>query len=174
MSDREPTNDELAAIEPEDEGEVLEWVCHPLKRKPLVAIAVSLFITIVGALVYRLTDSQAFGLLACLVLFASLAKFYLPTRFRLTDRRISIKTTTQTFTKPWSNFRTCYPDKNGILLSPFAEPSRLENFRGMYLIFNQNADEVTEFVKTRIVRAHEEAPDEPAPGESVTDEEEAS
>ncbi len=174
MSDREPTKDELAAIEPEDEGEVLEWVCHPLKRKPLVATAVSIFITVVGVLIYRLTESQAFGVLACLVLFASLAKFYLPTRFRLSDKRISIKTTTQTINKNWSMFRSCYPDKNGILLSPFAEVSRLENFRGVYLIFSQNADEVTAFVKTRIARAHDESPDEITPTKTVTDEEEAS
>jgi hypothetical protein len=57
---------------------------------------------------------------------------------------------TQTLHKDWSIYRSCYPDKNGILLSPFVRPSRLENFRGIYLMFADNGEEVTRFVKAHI------------------------
>ncbi len=134
----------------EDAEEALEWTCHPVKRKPLVSALVTLFIFVVVAIVYYTTASRAFGVLAAVIMLASLAKFYFPTSYRLTREKITIKTTTQTLRKDWSTYRSCYPDKNGILLSPFVHTSRLENFRGIYLMFNNNRDEVTNFVKANI------------------------
>jgi hypothetical protein len=145
-----------------DDGPVLEWTTHPLKRKPWTAVGVTLFILIVSFVVLVATDSQWFGFIALVVLFASVAKFYMPTKFRLTQKNVTIKSTTQTITKPWSMFRSSYPDKNGILLSPFAEPSRLENFRGLYLIFAENRDDVTAFVRTRIESTHGSSEEEKA------------
>jgi len=135
-----------------DEGAVLNWRCHPVKRRPMVSLAVTAFIVLVGLLVYFATDSRGFTVLALVVLFASLAKFFFPTEYRLSDKKIKIKTTTQTLVKEWSMYRSCYSDKNGILLSPFTRPSRLENFRGLYIMFEKNRDEVTAFVKERVGR----------------------
>jgi len=142
----------------DDAEPTLEWTCHPVKRRPLVSVLVTAFIFVVVALVYYTTASRVFGVLAAVVMLASLAKFYFPTTYRLTHERITIKTTTQTLHKDWSIYRSCYPDKNGILLSPFVRPSRLENFRGIYLMFANNRDEVTEFVKAHIGRKTESRP----------------
>ena len=146
---------EGAATDQEDEGPVLEWTTHPIRRKPWTAAMVTVFILVVSFVVLAATDSQWFGFIALVVLFASVAKFYLPTRFRVTGRQVIIKGTTQTIKKPWTMFRSFYPDKNGVLLSPFVEPSRLENFRGIYLIFGNNRDEVIAFVKDRITEVKE-------------------
>lgn len=148
--EREPSAPMLN--EAEGAEAVLEWTSHPVKRRPLVSALVTVFIFLVGMVVYYTTMSKAFGTLALVVMFASLAKFYFPTTYRLTGDRITIKTTTQTLRKDWSMYRSCYPDKNGILLSPFVRPSRLENFRGIYLMFSNNRDEVIEFVKAHIVK----------------------
>ena len=43
-----------------------------------------------------------------------------------------------------------YVDKSGVLLSPFIRPSRLENFRGLYVRFAGNKDEVMRIVSERI------------------------
>jgi len=139
--------------EPVDEksvGRVLEWTTHPVKRRPLVSILVTVFVLLVSLIVYYTTMSKMFGVLALIVMFASLAKFYFPTTYRLSDDRITIKTMTQTLHKDWAIYRSCYTDKNGILLSPFVRPSRLENFRGIYLMFSGNRDEVIQFVRERI------------------------
>jgi hypothetical protein len=90
------------------------------------------------------------------VLFASLAKFYLPTKYRLSDKRIMVKSTTQTVYKNWSQYRSFYPDRNGVLLSPFVRPSRLENFRGLYLIFENNKKDVIRFVENHIGKTTDE------------------
>jgi hypothetical protein len=128
----------------------LEWTAHPVKRRPLLSAAVTLFILLLAILVQTMTSSTLFGVLALVVLMASLTKFYFPTSYKLGDRHVIVKTTLQTLTKDWSIYRSCYPDRNGILLSPFPEPSRLENFRGLYLMFSENKDEVTAFVKAHI------------------------
>lgn len=140
---------------------MLAWTTHPLKRKPLAAVLVTVFILVAGFLVLVSTDSKAFGTLALVVLFASLAKFYFPTKYRLSDQRVTIKSTTQTIHKNWSQFRSFYPDKNGVLLSPFVQPSRLENFRGVYLMFENNKDEVLRFVTDHIGRT-DDKPDNAA------------
>ncbi|MFQ6008506.1 MAG: hypothetical protein ACE5K8_06075, partial [Candidatus Zixiibacteriota bacterium] len=118
----------------------IEWTAHPVKRKPLVSVLVTFFIILVVVIVYYTMNSKTFAILAMVIMFVSLAKFYFPTTYRLTRDRITIKTMTQTLHKDWSIYRSCYPDKNGILLSPFVRPSRLENFRGIYLIFSNNRD----------------------------------
>ncbi len=134
----------------QDETVLLKWTTQPMKNRPVAAVLVSIFILVCAMLVYYATMSRMFGGLAALVLVLSLSKFYLPTVFTLTDRSVSIKSATQTIRKGWEQFRSFYPDKNGVQLSPFAEPSRLENFRGIYLIFDNNRDEVIRIVDQQI------------------------
>lgn len=167
MSDQ-PDNKQIEAkpvdTDDHDEGEVLQWTTHPVRRNRLKAVVVTLFITLVAVITWYATDTFGFGLLALVVLFASIARYYFPTTYRLSDRRIRIKTITQTIYKEWSVYRSYYPDKSGILLSPFLEPSRLENFRGIYLIFSDNREEVIDFIKARINRG-ESSEDDQARGE---------
>lgn len=133
-----------------EEQVLLRWTTHPVRLRPVAAVVVTVLIFLTGMVVYYATASKMFGGLTLLLLFLSLSKFYLPTIFTLTDRSVSIKTTTQTIRKEWSQYRSFYPDKNGVLLSPFVEPSRLENFRGVYLIFAGNRDEVLSVVSQQI------------------------
>jgi len=139
-------------------GKSLEWVCHPAKKSRRTTALVTIFIVIVIAVVYFATMSVWFGVLAVLILFGSLTSFYFPTRYTLTDEDIFVKTTTQNLKKKWTQYRSYFPDKNGVLLSPFVRPSRMENFRGIYIKFWNNKDEVVAFVKERMeaTRAEEE------------------
>ncbi len=142
---------------PEDEGEILEWTCHMAARNWRVTAAVTAVIILFGVLVYYATEqSRTFTVLSLVILFLSLSRFYLPIRYRLSGKRIMVKTPTQTTYKNWSLYRSCYADKHGILLSPFIERSRLESFRGIRLLFSDNGAEVTEFVKKRIAEAQSE------------------
>lgn len=135
-----------------DEGPVVQWHIHPVTRRPWVSTAVTFVILLFAALVFYSTDSKLFTVFSLVVLAASLAKFYFPTTYRLTSNAVQVKTTTQTLTKQWSLFRSYWPDKNGVLLSPFPVASRLENFRGLYLIFGDNRDEVMRFIESKIPR----------------------
>ena len=141
-------------LEQQTEGPVLEWTVHPMTRRPWITVGVTLFIMVIGMLVFSATESKTFSVFALVVLYASLGKYYFPTSYRLTNDKIMVKTISQKLFKDWSAYRSFYRDKNGLLLSPFAEPSRLENFRGLYIMCRDNRDEVVEFVKARIEAAH--------------------
>jgi hypothetical protein len=142
-----------AVVPEEDAGEKLEWVCHPFKRSPWKSVGVSAIVLFFGILVWLGTESRMFTSLSMVILFLSLSKFYLPTRYKLTEKKIYVMTTTHTLVKEWTMFRSIYPDKNGVLLSTFAGPSRLENFRGLYLLFENNGDEVVAYVRKRMPAA---------------------
>lgn len=129
-----------------EEGSI-EWICHPAKRNLRTTILVTAFLMVVVAVVYFAASSVWFGILAFIFLFGSLASFYFPTRYKMSEKEIVIKTKAQTLVKKWSQYRTYYPDKNGVLLSPFARKTRLENFRGTYIRFESNREEVVNFVK---------------------------
>jgi hypothetical protein len=143
---RQPEKVDIDKVKQEAE---ISWTAHPMKRKPAVTAAVSAFIVLCAMLVYYIIDSRGFAILAAVVLFASLTKFYFPTTYFFTPEAIYIKTMTQTLKKPWSLFRSYYPDRNGVLLSPFVEPSRLENFRGLYVMFEGNREDVMAYIKDR-------------------------
>ncbi len=136
----------------DDEEIILDWVCHPAKRNMKVTVAVSVFIVILVAAVYYATYSVWFTILGFLILTGSLAGFYFPSHYRFTENKIIVKTTMQNLVKKWSQYRSYYADKNGVLLSPFARPSRLENFRGIYIKFWNNKDEVMAIVKDKVKR----------------------
>lgn len=146
---------QAAATTSQDDGPALAWTVHPMKRKPLVSAAVTLFVILIALVVYGWMQSLWFMMLALVIMLGSLAKFYFPTNYKLSGRGVTVKTTTQTLIKEWSIYRSCYPDKKGILLSPFAEPSRLENFRGLYVMFEGNSEPVTAFCKERIALANQ-------------------
>ena len=135
-------------------GDSHSWKCHPVKRRPLISIAVTAFICMITIGVYYAAESLAFASLALIVLVASLARFYLPTQYQLTHDEIIVKSLTQTLRKKWSIYRTVYPDKNGVFISPFIGRSRLENFRGLYLMCPDDNDSVAEFARERIASAH--------------------
>jgi len=90
--------------------------------------------------------------LSVVILLGSLSSFFLPTHYELDQEKIKVRFFLTKREREWSAFRSFYVDKNGVLLSPFAKPSRLENFRGIYVRFNQNKDQVVDFVKSRIQR----------------------
>ena len=126
------------------------WTCHPLKRRPLASVLVTLFIMVCGIAVYVTTESRWFSVFALVVLYLSVAKFYFPTTYSMNTEGITVKTTTQKLFKPWSMYRSYYPDKNGVLLSPFTRPTRLENFRGLFVMFDGNREEILAYLKDRI------------------------
>ncbi len=132
------------------DGEVLEWVCHPAKRNKTRTVIVTVFIALVVLGIYFWTFSMIFTVLAVIILTGSLAAYYFPTKYTFTENEIFIKSTTQRQTRKWSQYRSYYPDKNGVLLSPFGRPSRLENFRGVYIRFSGNKDAVMAYVIRKI------------------------
>lgn len=49
--------------------------------------------------------------------------------------------------KKWSQVKSIVPDKYGVLLSPFPQPTRLSKFRGLSVQFSGNRKEVLEYIR---------------------------
>jgi len=129
---------------------ILDYVCHPAKRDMRITVLATFFLIVCVVLVWLISFSPFLTALAVLILFGSLGGFYFPTRYIFFDDHIEIKTMIQTLRKNWSQFRSYYPDKNGVLLSPFGRPTRLENFRGQYIKFAGNREQVMKLVRSKI------------------------
>jgi hypothetical protein len=132
----------------------LRWSSHPLKRNAWVSILVVIFLFAVWSGVYLTTGNPLLLALSVVIMLGSLSSFFLPTRYELDDDKVKIIYLISMRERKWGTFRSYYVDKNGVLLSPFERPSRLENFRGLYIRFNQNKEQVVDFVKSRIVKSH--------------------
>lgn len=111
----------------------------------------------VGHLVCGISDHPKPFLVALsvVIMLGSLSSFFLPTRYELDDDKVKIRYLLSMRERKWGMFRSYYVDKNGVLLSPFERPSRLENFRGLYIRFDNNQDQVVDFVKSKIVKKHD-------------------
>lgn len=142
----------MEAQEPQtaEETPLYEYVCHPAKRDMRITILTTVFIVVCIILVYLISYSILLVGLAILILFGSLTGFYFPTRYFFYSDHFIVKTTLQSLRKEWSQYRSFYPDKNGVLLSPFGHPTRLENFRGLFIKFAGNRDRVMEIVSSKI------------------------
>lgn len=128
----------------------MKWVVHPLKKNKKKTFLLGLILMVVWGSVYWYTLSLGYLLLAIFILVASLSAYFFPTVFELTPEKVMVKYAATRKEKTWDFFRSFYADSNGVFLSPFTKPSRMENFRGLYLIYNDNKEEVLNFVKSKI------------------------
>jgi hypothetical protein len=133
---------------------VLRWSVLPAKKSPKKTWAVVIFLSVFLAVVYFLYGAFAV-VLGALLLVLSLLPFFLRTKYEFNEDGLMVKKPYSRVKKEWSQFRSYYPDKNGVLLSPFAKPSRLENFRGVYIMFGDQKEAVLEFIEARISKASE-------------------
>ena len=127
------------------------WTVHPLKDNWKRTLLLAIFLALVFTLIYLSFQSIAVTLLSAICLICSLYRYFVPSNYEFYDDRVVIVSFSRRAVKPWSDFRSFYVDRNGVLLSPFARPSRLENFRGVYVRFGDNRrDEILDFVQRKV------------------------
>jgi hypothetical protein len=130
---------------------LLRWRSHPVRERSDRLLLV-LGVLIGGPALLFWLYGPFFALLSIVILGGSLGSFFLPTDYALyvgggEMRFIGIN---RRFT--WAQFRTFYPDQYGVLLSPFTRPSRLENFRGIYVRFGRDREPIMRIVEANIQR----------------------
>jgi hypothetical protein len=118
-----------------------------MMRSPVRAIIAVAFVALMAWTIQSWFRTTYFTVVAVLLVWGQVAGFFLPTRFALTEGGVTVRGLVSRRQKGWSEFRSYYVDREGILLSPFTERSRLERFRGVSLQFHGNRDEVVAFVE---------------------------
>jgi len=138
--------------------EELTWSVYPLtesfKRFFLVITITLIFCWIVYI---SLNDYILVAVLMILVFLISLSPVLFPTRFTLNNNEIKVKRILET-KRSWSRFRGFYWDNNGVQLTTFTHSSRLDAYRGLFLKFSDNKDEVLDFIKEHLTPVNNEKP----------------
>lgn len=132
------TTDTAAAAPPQD----FEWRVHPfMESRPRAALSILAPLAMAG-LVHLWLGSWLWTGLGFLLLVSAEFPFFLPALCRFDAEGASLRRAGATVAKRWAQLKSYYPDRNGVLLSPFARPFWMENFRGLYLPYGRHRDEV--------------------------------
>ena len=117
----------------------LSWVSWPLRDEPrrktallFAFIAVTVLISSLLALFY--------GVLAMVLLFILLGPYFLPSRMEVSDAGVKKFFFLFNRDRAWSVYKRFVAQKDGVFLSTFAAPSRLDSFRGDFLRFTRATD----------------------------------
>ena len=130
---------------------MLSWTVHPLVENWRKSILLGAFLTLLFIGIYWGFQSIYIALLSAIFLLGSLYKYFLPFHHHCEADKLIITSCCYRLERPWDTFRSFYVDGNGVLLSPFARPTRLENFRGVYVRFGQHSpEEVIDFITRKI------------------------
>lgn len=135
-------------------GACLAWTVHPLGQQPRAKSAGLVFVVIALAATAAYSfDGGAYGLLALVVLVASLSRYWLPTHYRLDAAGVEVEHLGWRRARRWQEFRRVDLQRNGVFVSPFARPCRLDAFRGCFLPCGSEQVEVAAWARARVVAA---------------------
>jgi len=127
----------------------LQWTVHPARRRPALTVATGVLVVLVLVLVYVSFLQIGAVILSAALLLGSLAPYWAPTRFELTPEGVAVFGPLPVRQwRPWTDFRAFESATNGVLVTPFLRPSRLDNFRGIFLRTEDNRRAVVEFLDT--------------------------
>lgn len=126
------------------------WIAHPARSRPrdLALVATVFFLTLAGAL--TMTESVFLTAVAAVVLVAGVAPFLFPTEYKIDDWGLEARGLFRTRARPWSELRRLEVGPGAALVSPLARRSRLDRYRGIYLLFDSaDRDRVVAALRAR-------------------------
>ncbi|OGF05395.1 MAG: hypothetical protein A2509_03445 [Candidatus Edwardsbacteria bacterium RIFOXYD12_FULL_50_11] len=129
---------------------ILEWTVFPLAESKTKALIAILTPPLAMLVIYLLMQSWLWAGLGFLLLFSSEFPFFLKSRYTFDQQGVSMKRGGVTITRKWEQINSYYPDKNGVLLSPFAKQTWLENFRGIYLQYGKHRDQIMAVLRDKV------------------------
>ena len=128
----------------------ISWTIHPLFEKCLRSVCVVFFLIGILSFVYQMTTSMVWVGLSLLIFAISLRQFFLPTAYFLYDDYVLCRCLFFEKRKKWEQIKNYYIDKNGVFLSPYERPSRLENLHGLYLIGANHRPDAMAFIREKL------------------------
>jgi len=139
------------------DNNLFHWTSFPLLDKPKHTIATFLVIIIVTWLLWEITinawEQPLYYMLGIFMLFVGIIPYFVPTQYYFFDKGIVVIYPIVKIEKLYSDFGCFYADKNGIMLSTFSRPRRLDSFRGQSIRFSRDKnerEEIIEFLKDKV------------------------
>jgi hypothetical protein len=131
----------------ESEARRLEWRVHLARNEPRKAAGAVLAAVLAAGAAWLLFANPLLALAAAAAVIGAVAEFLFPIRHRLTAEGAEVRYGLSCSFIAWRQVRKCYLFPDGVKLSPLGKPGRLEVFRGVFLRFADNRDQVLDFVQ---------------------------
>ena len=129
----------------------LKWRAHPFRDEAPRSYAVAAALLALCAVMNLAFGGWLWTFLAACLLFGSLARWFLPTEYRLDSDGVEVRFLGRRVRRAWSSFRNLYPHSVGLHLSPFDRPSGLDPFRGLFLRYGDGVGPAVEaYCRARI------------------------
>jgi hypothetical protein len=90
------------------------------------------------------------SLISLALLLAMTAAIYLPVRYKLDAQGVTAYFLGVPNHRPWRHYRNFYVHKMGVHVTTMPTPSALDPFRGHFLQFSANRDEVVAFIEAHM------------------------
>jgi len=131
-------------------AETLRWRSHPIVDDYPRSVLLVTAVLAACVAMHMAFGGVGYALLAAAFFAVSLGRYFLPTDYELDQDGATVRFLGTVRRVRWEEVRRTLLHKEGVQLSPFETPSRLESFRGTFLRFAGNADEVVSFVESQI------------------------
>ena len=117
----------------------LKWTSWPVRDEPPSKTAVlALLIGMTVAMAWM--QAPYYGILGFVLMMLLLAPYFLPCRFEVSSTGVKVFFPMFNRDRPWSTYKRYVVRKDGVFLSPFDKPSRLDSYRGDFLRFSAATD----------------------------------
>ena len=130
---------------------VLSWRVHLAKEYPGKLIC-SVLAIVLASLAAHYAIGGIASIAVAIIMVASASDFLFSVKYEISKDGATCKTLLKMASISWENVKHCYIDEHGIKLSPLEQQSRLEAFRGVYLRFQDNQEQVIDVVKSLRVK----------------------
>jgi hypothetical protein len=92
----------------------------------------------------------AWAVFSAAVLVLTLARYFFPTEYTLDETGVRARFLGIERARSWAEIRALYAHRDGVHLSPFGSPTALDPFRGIFLRFAGNRDDVLRFCESHV------------------------
>ena len=134
-------------------GDALEYTSWPLRDDFPRSLALVAAIAGTAVAVGASFEGAEWAVASFVLLVLALGRYFVRTRYVLNSDGVRVRVLGRERFRPWSEVRAIYPHRDGVHLSPFASPSPLDPFRGMFVRFASNRQEVIEFCERHVRKA---------------------
>jgi len=134
-------------VEVSSDNNFYEWTVFPMRENPARGILFWVIVIVTIWAVYWNVGSLFLTFVAAFMLLGSLTSFFLRTTYRIDENGAGFRRFIFKKLVGWSRIRSVNDEQSGIFLSPFPVKSKLENFRGIFLPYRNNRDNVIEIMR---------------------------
>lgn len=124
----------------------LQWKVHLLRWHPRKAWGAAGAILAAAMVVGFAFHSPGMGIMALVLLWLATRDYWLPIHYYVNEKGAGVRYFGAIFDITWDRVKYVTVTHDGVKISPLPPSSRLEPFRGVYLRFADNREQVMEAI----------------------------